>query len=205
MTCPRVRSKLSDLSIPPNISAEMTAPPLAAGAAHATATALIHAGGRAWVFDDDVDTDVLAPGLYMKGPVAELARHCLEALDPRFAHEARPGDVVVAGDNFGMGSSREQAAMALKALGIAAVVAKSFARIFYRNAMNLALPALVCPEAGTIAGGDRLIAHAGEGRIENLTQRRGLACEPIPPHLLAMIADGGLLPHLANKRKAGRA
>ena len=162
-------------------------------------------GGRAFVFGDNVDTDVLAPGLYMKGPVAELAKHCLEALDPRFAAEARPGDIVVAGANFGMGSSREQAAMALKALGIAAVVAKSFARIYYRNAMNLALPALVCPEAGSIAAGDRLAVRAAEGVIENLTQRRRLACEPIPPHLLAMIADGGLLPHLAKKLKAARA
>jgi 3-isopropylmalate/(R)-2-methylmalate dehydratase small subunit len=161
-------------------------------------------GGRAWVFGDNVDTDVLAPGIYMKGPVAELARHCLEALDPSFAARARPGDVVVAGDNFGMGSSREQAAMALKALGVAAVVAKSFARIFYRNAMNLALPVLVCPEASTVAPGDRLAVRPQEGRIENLTQRRTLACEPIPPHLMAMIADGGLLPHLAKKLGARR-
>jgi 3-isopropylmalate/(R)-2-methylmalate dehydratase small subunit len=163
------------------------------------------AGGRAWVFGDNVDTDVLAPGLYMKGAIAELAKHCLEALDPRFAREVRAGDVVAAGNNFGMGSSREQAAMALKALGVAAVVAKSFARIFYRNALNLALPVLVCPEAGTIASGDRLVVRAGEGAIENLTQGRTLACEPIPPHLLAMIADGGLLPHLAKKLQAGRA
>ena len=157
------------------------------------------ATGRAWVFGDNVDTDVLAPGLYMKGPVSGLAKHCLEALDPRFAREARPGDIVVGGSNFGMGSSREQAAMALKALGIAAVVAKSFARIFYRNAMNLALPVLVCPEAGAIAAGDRLALHAAEGRLDDLTQGRVFACEPIPPHLLAMIADGGLLPHLAKK------
>ena len=78
-------------------------------------------------------------------------------------------------------------------------------RIFYRNAMNLALPVLVCPEAGAIAAGDRLVLHAAEGRLENLTQRKHFACEPIPPHLLAMIADGGLLPHLAKKLKAGRA
>jgi len=162
-------------------------------------------GGRAWVFGDNVDTDVLAPGLYMKGPIGELARHCLEAIDPRFAREAAPGDVVVAGSNFGMGSSREQAAIALKALGIGAVLAKSFARIFYRNAMNLALPVLVCPEAGSITAGDRLVVNAAAGAVENLTQRKRIACEPIPPHLLAMIADGGLLPHLAKKLKAARA
>lgn len=164
-----------------------------------------HGGGRAWVFGDNVDTDVLAPGLYMKGPIGELAEHCLETLDPRFAGAVRPGDVVVAGSNFGMGSSREQAAMALRALGVAAVVAKSFARIFYRNAMNLALPALVCAEAETIAAGDRLFVRFSDGVIENLTQRRHLSCEPIPPHLLMMIADGGLLPHLAKKLKAARA
>lgn len=166
---------------------------------------LAHAGGRAWVFGDDIDTDTLAPGLYMKGSIAELAQHCLEAVDPRFAREARAGDVVVAGANFGMGSSREQAAMALKALGIAAVVAVSFARIFYRNAMNLALPVLECREAGVIAAGDRLIVHPAAGRIENVTQGRSLACEPIPPHLMAMIADGGLLPHLAKTLKAAGA
>lgn len=162
--------------------------------------------GRAWVFGDNIDTDSLAPGLYMKGSIDALARHCLEAVHPGFARDVRPGDVVVAGENFGMGSSREQAAMALNALGVAAVVARSFARIFYRNAMNLALPVLVCPEAGTIAAGDRIVVHAREGRIENVTQRRSLACEPIPPHLLAMIGDGGLLAHLAKtlKRRAGR-
>jgi 3-isopropylmalate/(R)-2-methylmalate dehydratase small subunit len=162
---------------------------------------LAHAGGRAFVFGDNIDTDALAPGLYMKGSIEELARHCLEAVDAAFAGSVRPGDVVVAGENFGLGSSREQAAMALKALGVAAVVAKSFARIFYRNAMNLALPVLVAPEAGTIRPGDRLVLRPGEGRIDNESQARSIACEPIPPHLLAMIADGGLLPHLAKRLK----
>lgn len=161
----------------------------------------MESGGRAWAFGDGIDTDVLAPGLYMKGGIEELARHCLETVDPRFAKDVRPGDFVVAGANFGMGSSREQAAMALKALGIAAVLATSFARIFYRNAMNLALPVLVCPDAGTIRAGDRLEVDAAAGRVDNLTQSRALACEPIPPHLLAMIADGGLLPHLAKRLK----
>jgi 3-isopropylmalate/(R)-2-methylmalate dehydratase small subunit len=104
-------------------------------------------GGRAWVLGDDIDTDQLAPGPYMKSPIAELARHCLEAADPRFAAEVRPGDVVVAGRNFGIGSSREQAAKALLTLGVAAVVARSFGGIFRRNAINLGLPALVSSEA----------------------------------------------------------
>ncbi len=157
--------------------------------------------GHAWVFGDNIDTDLLAPGLYMKGPIDQLAAHCLEGADPEFAKRVQPGDIVVGGDNFGMGSSREQAAMALNALKVGAVVATSFARIFYRNALNLALPALICPEARTIAAGDRLTVDPAAGRIDNETQGRSLYCEAIPGHLLDMIKDGGLLPHLKKKLK----
>ncbi len=160
--------------------------------------------GRAWVFGDSVNTDVLAPGAYIKGPLEELARHCLESVDPDFAPKVQPGDVVVGGENFGMGSSREQAAIALKMLGVKAVLAKSFARIFYRNALNLGLPALVCAEAGKIRSGEEISVDAEAGIVENLTTGERLACEPIPPHLLTMIADGGLLPHLEKKLKGGR-
>lgn len=158
--------------------------------------------GRAWVFGDDVDTDVLSPGLYMKGPIEELAAHCLEALDPRFPAEVRPGDIVVGGRNFGMGSSREQAAQALKVLGVGAVVAPTFAGIFYRNALNLGLLALVCADAGRIDAGDRLSIDAEGGAIRNFTKAETYACDPIPPHLMAMIRDGGLVPHLEKKRAA---
>ncbi|MDH3234940.1 MAG: 3-isopropylmalate dehydratase small subunit [Alphaproteobacteria bacterium] len=157
--------------------------------------------GRAWVFGDNIDTDVLAPGIYMKGSMAELARHCLESVDPAFAANVKPGDIVVAGENFGIGSSREQAAQALIELGIAALVAKSFARIFYRNAINLGLPALACPEAGKIAAGDTLTLDPASGELRIASSGESLACEPIPPHLLAMIADGGLIPHLKKKLK----
>jgi 3-isopropylmalate/(R)-2-methylmalate dehydratase small subunit len=157
--------------------------------------------GRAWVYGDNVDTDLLAPGAFMKGPIEELAAHCLEALDPDFAKKVEPGDILVAGEMLGMGSSREQAAMALNALGVGAVVATSFARIFYRNSMNLALPALICPEARSIKMGDRLVVDPAAGTIENKTQGRTLHCDPIPPHLLAMIEDGGLLDHLAKRLK----
>lgn len=156
-------------------------------------------GGRAWLFGDDIDTDSLAPGLYMKGPIEELARHCLETLDPGFAAGARPGDVVVGGRNFGMGSSREQAAEALRHLGIAAVVAKSFAGIFYRNALNLGLLAVVCAESGRITAGDRLVLDAAGGRVSNLSTGDSYACEPLPSHLLEMVRDGGLVPHLEKK------
>ena len=161
--------------------------------------------GRAWVFGDDVNTDVLAPGAYIKGPLEELAKHCLESIDPGFAPGVGPGDVVVGGENFGMGSSREQAAIALNMLGVSAVLAKSFARIFYRNALNLGLPALVCAEAGGIEAGHELRVEAEAGLVENLTTGERLACEPIPAHLMAMIADGGLLPHLEKRLKGGRA
>ncbi len=154
------------------------------------------ASGRAFVFGDDIDTDVLAPGSLMKLPPQELAKHCLTAIDPDFARDVRPGDVLVAGANFGLGSSREQAAVSLKLLGVKAVLATSFARIFWRNAINLGLPALVFPQAGEVRAGDRLSVDAAAGRLENLTLNRSYAIQPLPPHLLAMIADGGLIAHL---------
>lgn len=160
-------------------------------------------GHRAWRFGDGIDTDLLAPGIYMKKPIAELARHCLEAVAPRFAAETRPGDVVVAGRGFGVGSSREQAVEALLQLGVAAVLAQSFGGIFYRNALNHGLLALVCADTGRIRQDDSLIIDGVKGDIMNETTGERLACEPLPPHLIAMIADGGLVPHL-EKRFAGR-
>jgi len=161
--------------------------------------------GRAWAFGDNIDTDLLAPGAYLKGGVEAMAEHCLEAVEPRFAKEVRPGDIVAGGKMFGMGSSREQAAAALVHLGVRAVVAVSFARIFYRNAMNLGLPALICPEAGDIETGDMVRVDPAAGTVENLTRGGRYACEPIPDHLLAMIEDGGLLPHLEKKLKGDAA
>lgn len=158
--------------------------------------------GRAFVFGDNVDTDSLAPGIYMKGPIDKLAAHCLESLDPEFARSVKPGDFVVGGENFGMGSSREQAAMVLRQLGAAAVIARSFAGLFFRNCLNLGLPPLECADAGLICAGDELAADAVAGRITNLTRRQTYACVPIPAHLLEMVKDGGLLPHLAKKLKA---
>lgn len=158
--------------------------------------------GRAWVFGDDVDTDAIAPGRYMKFAIEEIARHCLESVDPAFASGVRPGDVVVGGRNFGMGSSREQAPQALKALGVSAVVAQSFAGLFYRNALNLGLAAVACADAGRIRAGDRVSVDPENGRIRNETTGETLACEPIPPHLMAMVRDGGLLAHLEKRMKA---
>jgi 3-isopropylmalate/(R)-2-methylmalate dehydratase small subunit len=156
---------------------------------------------RVWVLGDDIDTDVLAPGRYMKLGIEEIARHCLEAVSPAFSNEVKPGDFVVAGRNFGCGSSREQAPAALKHLGVAALVAESFAGLFYRNALNLGLPALVCSGAGRIRNGDALEIDYDKNEIVNLTLHQTLAFEPIPEHLMEMVRDGGLLPHLEKRLK----
>ena len=155
--------------------------------------------GRAWVFGDDINTDLLAPAPYLKGSMEALASHCLEDLDKNFAGSVREGDVFVAGHNLGIGSSREQAPQALHILGIRAVIAKSFGRIFYRNALNLGLPTFVCAEVERIGAGDRLRVDAATGTVENLTTGDTFTCEALPEHLVAMIADGGLIPHLKKK------
>jgi 3-isopropylmalate/(R)-2-methylmalate dehydratase small subunit len=161
--------------------------------------------GRAWTFGDGIDTDVLAPGVYMKLPIEEIAMHCLESVDPGFAGGVRYGDVVVGGVNFGLGSSREQAPQALKTLGVGALLAKSFARIFYRNALNLGLPALFFPQADEIGAGDRLEVDPVAGEVRNLTSGKAYAVDPIPAHLMQMIQDGGLMPHLHRRFAAARA
>jgi len=159
----------------------------------------IESAGKAWVFGDDVDTDMLAPGLYMKGPFEELAAHCLEAVNPAFAASVAPGDVLVAGDNFGIGSSREQAAQALKYLGVTAVIARSFGGIFFRNALNAGLLCVVCAEAGRVFPADRLEIDDEGGTISNLTTGESYICEILPPSLMEMIHDGGLVPHLEKR------
>jgi 3-isopropylmalate/(R)-2-methylmalate dehydratase small subunit len=156
--------------------------------------------GRAFIFGDNIDTDVLAPGHLMKLPPEDLARHCLEAIDPAFASAVQAGDFVVAGHNFGLGSSREQAAISLKLLGVGAVIAPSFARIFYRNALNLGLPALFCDQTEKIKAGDSLKVDATAGTIDNLTTGQKLVCRPIPAHLMAMVNNGGLIAHLLKQK-----
>src|SRR5262249_800615 len=139
----------------------------------------------------------------MKFGVEEIAKHCLESVDPLFAAQVHAGDVVVGGKNFGAGSSREQAAAVLVHLGVAAVVARSFAGLFYRNAFNLGLPLLVCSEAGSVLPRAFPRADLEGGRTANVTQRRSLDCEPVPAHLMALIRDGGLLGHL--EKRLGKA
>ena len=159
--------------------------------------------GKAFVFGDHIDTDVLAPGPYMREPLSVLASHCLEAVDPDFAREVRPGDIVIGGQSFGIGSSREQAVQALAELGVGAIVARSFARIFYRNALNLGVPALVCSGLEA-ARGDDLEVRPAEGRIINHSSGREFPCERIPPELLDIVAGGGLMPWLERRLAAER-
>jgi 3-isopropylmalate/(R)-2-methylmalate dehydratase small subunit len=160
--------------------------------------------GRSWVFGDNIDTDLLAPGHAMRKPIEQLSGHCLEAISPEFATSVRRGDILVAGDGFGAGSSREQAAEALLFLGISAVLARSVARIFYRNALNLGLPVVRFADAAQIGQLDLLSVDLVQGRVQDLTTLVEYRHEPIPPFLLDMLLDGGLLPHL-HKRLHPRA
>ena len=157
--------------------------------------------GHAWVFGDEINTDVMAPGLYFKATMDEMARHCLEAVNPDFARDVRPGDIVVAGRNFGVGSAREQAVLALTHLGVGAVLAVSFGRIFYRNALNFGLPVLTFPDAATVLAGDLLRIDPVAGRIESVHSQAVHTVPGIPAHLMAMVEAGGLMPWLKLRLK----
>jgi 3-isopropylmalate/(R)-2-methylmalate dehydratase small subunit len=145
---------------------------------------------RVWKLGADVDTDALAPGAYMKNGIEVIAQHCLEALRPDFAAAVRPGDVLVAGPNFGIGSSREQAAGALVQLGVRAVIATSFSGLFFRNAFNLGLLLLTCPEADQLHEDDMVtLTPDGVRRADGTV----LGCHPIPDFLMDMVHAGGLM------------
>ena len=152
-------------------------------------------GARAWRLGADVDTDVLAPGHVMKHGIEVIARHCLESVRPEFAASVQPGDVIVAGPNFGIGSSREQASSVLVLLGVAAVIAPSFSGLYFRNAFNVGLLLLTCEGAAAIAEGERIALDARAGRIVR-AGGQPLATEPIPGFLLDMVEAGGLLAQL---------
>jgi len=152
--------------------------------------------GRVWRFGDDVNTDVIAPGIYMKSPLEELAAHCLETVDASFAASVKADDIIVAGKNFGMGSSREQAVQVLKHLGVAAVIATSFGGIFYRNAFNWGLPAIVSAETDGIAMNNRIEVDLAGGTITNLDSGQSVQSDAIPEHLMGLIDAGGLVPYL---------
>ena len=158
--------------------------------------------GKAFKYGDNVDTDVIIPARYLNTPDAsELADHCMEDIDGSFAARVQPGDILVAGRNFGCGSSREHAPLAIKESGIACVIAESFARIFYRNALNIGLPILECPEAAAaIAAGDTVAVDLGDGVIVDETAGRTFRAEPFPPFMQELIAAGGLAAYMRGDR-----
>ncbi len=157
--------------------------------------------GRVWKFGDDINTDVIMPGKYlvMRDP-ADVASHIMEGLDPDFGRKARPGDLIVAGKNFGCGSSRETAPGGLKAFGIGGVIAVSFARIFLRNAVNIGLPILECPEAALgIAEGSVVEVDTATGAIRDLTTGQQYRAAPFPPFMQELMALGGLVPYVRKR------
>jgi 3-isopropylmalate/(R)-2-methylmalate dehydratase small subunit len=156
--------------------------------------------GRIWKFGDNIDTDAIIPARYLNtwDPQA-LAAHCMEDADPLFMKKMRPGDILVGGENFGCGSSREHAPIAIKAAGIACVVAKSFARIFYRNSFNMGLPIFESRELwGLVEDGAEIEIDAGGGVIRIIGgATEPLHIQPVPPFMQELIADGGLMNHIA--------
>ncbi len=150
---------------------------------------------RVWKLGADIDTDVLAPGHAMKHGIEKIASHCLESVRPEFASRVQAGDVIVAGPNFGIGSSREQAAAVLVKLGVAAVIAPSFSGLYFRNAFNVGLLLLTCPEADVLQEAERITLDTKNLAVISGTDRR-LACDPIPEFLLNMVRSGGLMNQL---------
>lgn len=159
--------------------------------------------GTAWVYGDNVDTDVIIPARYLTtSDPTLLAPHCMEDIDTSFAAKVNKGDVIVAGNNFGCGSSREHAPISIKASGVSCVIAASFARIFFRNAINIGLPILECPDAtepGAISKGDVLEIDLSAGRITNKTNGRNFFALPIPDFLQTLFTAGGLAAYVKKR------
>lgn len=154
--------------------------------------------GNVFKYGDNVDTDVIIPARYLNTADAnELAKHCMEDIDATFVSKVAPGDIMVAGRNFGCGSSREHAPLAIKASGISCVIASTFARIFYRNAINIGLPIMECPEAvDSIAAGDQLSVDLSSGTITDITSGKTFKAEPFPTFMQDLIAAGGLAAYM---------
>ncbi len=159
--------------------------------------------GRVWKYGDDINTDVLYPGRRLEVLEPErMARYALEDLDSAFAADVRPGDVVVGGENFGCGSSREQAVSVLVYAGVGAVIAGSFSRIFYRNAISLGLPIVISPEAVEFVDhGQEVEVDLEQGRVRNLDTGREVTIRPLPEHLMNIVTAGGLIPYLKAELK----
>ncbi len=160
--------------------------------------------GKIWKFGDNIDTDVIIPARYLNiWDPQGLAAHCMEDADPEFVKKMKPGEIIVGGENFGCGSSREHAPIAIKAAGIACVVAKSFARIFYRNSFNMGLPIFESPDLwGRVTQGDEIEIDADTGLIRIIgSPAEPLHIQPVPPFMQELIADGGLMNHVTKGRK----
>ncbi len=157
--------------------------------------------GRTWKFGANVDTDVIIPVRYLTSiDPAELGKHCLEGLDPDFSKRVQPGDIIVAEENFGCGSSREHAPVAIKGAGVSGIIAATFARIFFRNALNIGLPIVESPEAAQrIEAGDTVEVDLTSGRILNHTKGETYQAEPFPPFVQELVAEGGLVPYVARR------
>lgn len=158
--------------------------------------------GKVYKFQDNVDTDVIIPARYLMNPdPAELAKHCMEDIDASFASKVQPGDIIVAGANFGCGSSREHAPIAIRACGVSCVIAESFARIFYRNSLNIGFPILECPEAAkAINEGDQISVDFEKGLITDETTGQSFQAVPFPAFIENIISCGGLMNYIKSKQ-----
>jgi 3-isopropylmalate/(R)-2-methylmalate dehydratase small subunit len=163
--------------------------------------------GRVWSFGDDIDTDAIIPARYLNtSDPKELAAHCMEDADCNFVEKAVPGDIIVAGKNFGCGSSREHAPIAIKEAGISCVIAESFARIFYRNAINIGLPILESPEAAAfLKEGQQVEVNLEKGEIHEITSGRRFTAVAFPPFMQEIMAKGGLINYVKEKVAKGKA
>ncbi len=157
--------------------------------------------GKVHKFGNDVNTDVILPARYLNvSEPAELAKHCMEDIDPEFATKAKPGDIIVATTNFGCGSSREHAPLAIKACGISCVIAQSFARIFFRNAVNIGLPLLECAGAANeTEAGDIVEVDLSSGEIANISKNKKFVANPYPEFMMGIIASGGLIEYTRSR------
>jgi 3-isopropylmalate/(R)-2-methylmalate dehydratase small subunit len=158
--------------------------------------------GRVWKFGDNIDTDAIIPARYLTtSDPQELAVHCMEDADPNFVNKMKTGDIILGGENFGCGSSREHAPISIKAVGVSCVIAKSFARIFYRNSFNMGLPIFESRElVDAIKEGEEITLDSSRGIITIASSNKNFTINPIPPFMEELIADGGLMKHIARKR-----
>ena len=155
--------------------------------------------GHVLKYGDNINTDIISPPQYMELSIADAAKYAMSAVDPDFFTRIKKGDIMVAGANFGSGSSRETSPLTLRYLGVGAIVAKFFARIFYRNAINLGIPVIECAETDKIADQDEIEIDLSAGLIHNLTKKESYPCSKIPPHIMELVADGGLVPYLKKR------